>query len=271
MSARLLHCSLPGRFARRLGSVGRLLGPRVRSRGVSRAAGGKEAGERQRPANMGATVAGEYAFDRASTDAAYLAKIWWGPRAAGRGSVAVSPRQRACQRAGQWRATSMRCRRTEADTLYGTHARSHARACPHRPTVFILGAQKAGTTSLAAFLFRHPMFCRNKGRIGRGKESHFFTAGYLVFMIWSLPKPCVRARVFLCVVYTVRRYKCMYVCVCMCMCVCVCGRVCVFVFVFVCVCVCVCVCVFVNAQESRGVLYDHRVRQQVLPPPGHFS
>lgn len=32
-----------------------------------------------------------------------------------------------------------------------------------------------GTTSLANFLFKHSLFCRNNGRIGHGKESHYFT------------------------------------------------------------------------------------------------
>lgn len=44
-----------------------------------------------------------------------------------------------------------------------------------RPTIYIIGAQKGGTTSLANFLFRYSMFCRNNGRIGQGKESHYFT------------------------------------------------------------------------------------------------
>jgi len=44
-----------------------------------------------------------------------------------------------------------------------------------RAAAFDKKAWWTGTTSLASFLFQHRLFCRNNGRIGRGKESHYFT------------------------------------------------------------------------------------------------
>jgi len=54
---------------------------------------------------------------------------------------------------------------THCNTLIATHCNALQRTATHcnRPTLFILGVQKGGTTSLADCLFQHPSLCRNSG------------------------------------------------------------------------------------------------------------
>jgi hypothetical protein len=59
------------------------------------------------------------------------------------------------------------------------------------PTVFILGVQKGGTTSLANFLLRHPHFCKNTGTMA-GKESHFNLRDRDYYRVFGTDQKCSR-------------------------------------------------------------------------------
>ena len=60
------------------------------------------------------------------------------------------------------------------------------------PTVFILGVQKGGTSTLAHFLFQHPLFCKNTG--ANGKESQFLARknGTDYFRVTGVDPKCSR-------------------------------------------------------------------------------